>query len=272
MEVIMAIIKRRGSPIIVCVVAQKGGSGKSLYIINIASTLVMLGYKVLVIDTDENQRSTLESFSESYNYKNINSVVIQENNIVNQLKNKSFTRGYDVVLVDGKAGMTKFSKDVLSVSDYWLLPIVPTSTHFNSFVKYLDTVIEPVALAKGNKLHGGVVITGRYKDTKNDHQKVQDIKDNLEDLNVPYYEVDVKNEVSYLECLDDGTCIFQNKPNTKAAANWYEFIKEFCEDLGLSLKRRPLSYFNEQGKLFKKNVRKLEKLQKLQKAEEASHA
>jgi len=254
------VLKKKGKPIIVCVVAQKGGAGKSLYITNIAATLAMLGYNVLVIDTDDNQRSVLESFADSHNNKKINSVVLKESNIIAQLQNKSLTQGYDVVLVDGKAGITDYSKNILSITDYWLLPIMPSTTHFRSFLKYLDTVITPVATGRKN-LKGGVVITGRHGNSKGSLGKVEDIKENLDELGIPFYEVEVKYSDAFEECQDNGICIFQHKPNTKAAQNWYEFMKELCADLNLSMRRKSLPDLASQGAVFKKEVKKLERME-----------
>lgn len=131
-------------PKVISFISRKGGTGKTTNAINLATTLHLLGKRVVLVETDTNYTlSTLrkmEQFKSKKETKGFEIMGSQDNEVAEQLTSMKSRRGTDVVVVDSAGKTTDEGiKKLCLVSD---VVIVPTSLTQNDLLVTYQTVTD----------------------------------------------------------------------------------------------------------------------------------
>lgn len=112
---------------IVAVLTTKGGEGKTTLVINIATCLALMGYRVLVVDTDP-QQSLVTWFMEGEGEPAFNVMATVNEK---EIKNLHTLQGdYDFILVDGAATVAYTTAAAIACADLVLIPVKASPLSF----------------------------------------------------------------------------------------------------------------------------------------------
>ncbi len=108
---------------VIVVASQKGGSGKSTIVRNLAVTAGQAGQRVLVIDLDK-QGSVTEWWSKRAHSDNPDMVAATAQKLPQELK--AAAKNYDLVVIDTPPSDLDWLGDVLKLADLILIPARPS--------------------------------------------------------------------------------------------------------------------------------------------------
>lgn len=110
---------------IISCVSVKGGSGKTTVCLNLASYFVLEGYNVIIVDADINGNITRFLDSRPDEAPEIpHAVLNSEGDFKNNFDN--ITKGYDIVLIDGRPAIDTLASYLLMISNVSIIPIKPS--------------------------------------------------------------------------------------------------------------------------------------------------
>lgn len=129
---------------VVSFISRKGGTGKTTNAINLATTLNMLGKRVVLVETDTNYTLNtlrkMEQFKSKENEKGFEILGSQDNSVAQELMEFKNSRKTDVVVVDSAGKTTDEGiKKLCLVSD---VVVVPTSLTQNDLLVTYQTVTD----------------------------------------------------------------------------------------------------------------------------------
>ena len=109
---------------IISVVNQKGGTGKTTVATNLAACFAGEGQEVLVIDADP-QRSALDWRADRPgDQPQVQAVGLPARNLHQEIE--PFRRKYDVILIDGGGRITATARAAVMAADFVIIPILPS--------------------------------------------------------------------------------------------------------------------------------------------------
>jgi chromosome partitioning protein len=109
-------------PVVVAVVNQKGGSGKTTISTNITHALHINGYKSMLVDTDP--QGTARTWSAECKEDLFPVVGLDRDNLGRELK--KISNGFDWIVLDGAPQLKRMSAAAISASDIVLIPVQPS--------------------------------------------------------------------------------------------------------------------------------------------------
>ena len=226
---------------IIAYTAQKGGVGKSTLAMNTAAAFSILGYRVLVVDTDEHQASIRDACSQRDD-SNITAICIQTKSLVKELSKPQLKEGVDIIIIDGEGSMHAASRAAIEICDYFVVPLQPSQFDLNSYARYISSVIEPVAAYR--ELEGGVVLnrTGSNASTRATREA-------LSEYVLPIFDGDIMESDSFREAGGIGLCITEYRPKIKVSKVFFNFFVELCDAVGIKLKRMSFEEFKKRSLL-----------------------
>jgi chromosome partitioning protein len=186
---------------IISIVGQKGGTGKSTLACNIASILSKEG-KTLLIDTD-NQCTTTQWFNVRYKKVKGNKVkILQSTEKLNTVK-----KLYDFIIVDVAGKDSKELRKIINSSDVLLIPVRPSLVDINT-LPLLSTLI-----TKGKNTF---IVLNAFRYTK-ELQYIDYIKKYYKDF-TSSEDFIIKQNVAYVYALNSGLGIDELKTSTSRLA------------------------------------------------------
>lgn len=207
---------------IISVLNQKGGVGKTTLSIHIASTLALAGYKVLLIDADV-QRSALDWASSREANPLFNVVGISTNTIHKEVP--LLNNNYDHIIIDGPPRIYDVARSAVAASDFILIPVQPSPYDVWSAKEVVDLfneVREPLQSFKNIK--AAFVINRKISNSVIG----RDVEEALEHYkNVPVLKSSITQRVSYAETAARGTSTIEEDPGSLAGKE----IKSLTEEL-----------------------------------------
>ena len=227
---------------IITIANQKGGSGKSTIVVNLAIKLLSFGGKVLVMDTDP--QKSIESFtnireSEANEGRNLRHFTLtnRTGNIAESLK--QFIELYDFIIVDTGGIDSQESRKAMLYADAIILP--STASQFDAAV--LDTMLKTIREIKDineevkvcilmNKISTNVFLDKDLLDYKKGVERIQK-KLGLKD---DFYLLDsvLRERIAYRRAISEGLGITEYN-DTKARVEFEEFFAEFAMSVNLPL-------------------------------------
>jgi chromosome partitioning protein len=207
---------------IISVINQKGGVGKTTLSIHITSTLALAGKKVLLIDADA-QRSALDWQAAREEDPLFSVVGMPSNTIHKQVK--LLENDYDYIVIDGPPRVYDVAKSCIAASDVVLIPIQPSPYDVWSaveVVKLVEEVKEPLSGYK--KIKCAFVINRKIAKTV----LGRDVEEALSAYNnIPVLASHVYQRVVYAETASQGTSAIEQDPNSIAGKE----VKTLTEEI-----------------------------------------
>ncbi|MDR2780930.1 MAG: AAA family ATPase [Holosporaceae bacterium] len=207
---------------VIAILNQKGGVGKTTLSVHIASTLALAGNRVLLIDADA-QRCALE-WAASREMKSIFSVVGISKNIIHK-EIPLLKPNYDYIVIDGPPRVYDVARSAIAASDIILIPVQPSLYDVWSakeVVDLINEVKEPLQAYK--KIKAAFIINRKIFNTIIG----RDVVEALEQYkNVPVLSSCITQRIVYAEMAARGTTAVEDDPESNGGKE----IKKLTEEL-----------------------------------------
>jgi chromosome partitioning protein len=205
---------------IISVLNQKGGVGKTTLSIHIASTLALAGQRVLLIDADP-QRSSLD-WSEIRQMEPIFTVVGQSS--ANVHKHVKLMRdSYNYIIIDGPPRISEVAKSCIGASDLVLIPVQPSPYDIWS----AEEVVKLTQDAK-NTLDEFKEIKAAFIINRVITKSIisREVTSALEDFGFPVLQAQVTQRVIYAESASRGSSAIEEDPDSIAGKEIKALVQE----------------------------------------------
>jgi chromosome partitioning protein len=202
---------------IISLVNLKGGVGKSTIAINLCACIPRRNRSALLIDADP-QGSVLQWQSIE---ENIAFDVRPHPMPLNPKDIKSFTKGYDHVVIDTPPALGDIIRSVVVVSDFTIVPIGPSPLDIWSSN-------ETVALINETRKHNRNLETKLLICRKISRTVIgREAREAMEVYNLGIFETEITQRIAYVQSLIAGVSVLQYAPNSEASIE----IKSLCDEV-----------------------------------------
>ncbi|MCP3965949.1 MAG: AAA family ATPase [Lentisphaerae bacterium] len=201
----------------------KGGSGKTTLATNLAVGFAKKGHKVLLIDTDK-QGSALRWIGERpEDCCKLNIISLPDAAALKKQVN-DFMEVYDLIMIDGAPQTDLLATVAIGVSDIILLPVTPSPYDVWATEVMVERIKQAQAIRQEIKAY---FIINRYSDRT---LLAQEVKEALENLDMPVLESKLGNRVAYADSALQGLSVLEW--NNEKAKNEIDFLVNEIIKLG----------------------------------------
>ena len=201
---------------------QKGGVGKTTLSVNLAASLARTGARLLLIDVDP-QGSALD-WAAAREGESLFSVIGFPRATIHKEIGK-IGQGYDHIIIDGPPRVTDLSRSAIMASDVVLIPVQPSPYDIWS----VDEIVKLTEEAR--------VYRDNQKVTFVINRKIansiigRDVREALANYSIPTMTAAVTQRVIYAEAVAQGQAVYELDPNGPAAAEIEAVTNELLEVL-----------------------------------------
>jgi chromosome partitioning protein len=208
---------------ILAVVNQKGGTGKSTVATNIAACFAAEGREVLLIDADPQHTALDWRADRPDNQPLLQTIGLPIRNLHQELE--PFRRKYEVIIIDGGGRITTTARAAVMVSDFLIVPILPSKPDLLSTQDFFREVINEVTAVKD--IQGAILINQVQTGTLINRE----VREHLKELHYPIFDTVLHLYVAYKEAMAAGLSVIEYDPKSKAAQEMAAFFHELEEVL-----------------------------------------
>ncbi len=214
---------------IIAVANLKGGVGKSTIAQNLAVSLRSQGHKVCLVDTDVEQKSTIE-WGERRNARELPAIQLSlstEDRLAREIAELAKTN--DFVIVDGSPALSEVATKIMMVADLVVVPVMPSGNDYGALEKFLARYDDVKAMleSRGMALDLGVVLNG-YNDRIIVNRAVYEA---IKKLDVRIFKTEIGHRAAYQEANLVGMGVIELS-DRKAAQEIESLTAEILATLG----------------------------------------
>ena len=207
---------------IIAVVSQKGGTGKTTVATNLAACYAAQGREVMLVDADP-QHSALDWKADRPSMlPQVHALHLPEKNLFQEVQHLCQT--YDLMLIDGGGRITATARAAVAAADFLILPTLPSKFDLLSTEDFIQTVIHEVQTYKP-VVAGGIVLNQLQAGTA----IAKAASEHLETLGYPVFTTHLHLYVAYREAAATGQSVLEYDRHSKAAAEFAAFFAEVLE-------------------------------------------
>jgi len=208
--------------VIIAVVSQKGGTGKTTVVTNLAACYAAQGREVMLVDADP-QHSALDwKADRPPALPQVHARHLPEHNLFQEVQH--LRQQYDLMLIDGGGRITATARAAVAAADFLILPTLPSKFDLLSTEDFIQTVIHEVQTYKP-VVAGGIVLNQLQAGTAIGKAA----RDHLETLGYPVFTTHLHLYVAYREAAATGQSVWEYDRHSKAAAEFAAFFAEVLE-------------------------------------------
>lgn len=205
---------------IIAVVSQKGGAGKTTVALNLAAAFAAEGKRILLVDADPQQTAqdwaAIRATPPPFQVVGLAKPVLHRDL-------PKMAADYDHVVIDGAPRNYEVARSAVAAADLVLIPVQPSGADFwasretVSLVKELRNFkeLQKSAFVVSRKI--GRTVLGR------------DMADALAEFDIPILRAGTTQRVVYAEALTGGTTVIEQQPNGPAAEEIRAILSELQE-------------------------------------------
>ena len=203
--------------IVIGLLNQKGGVGKTTLAIHIADALARDGHRVLLVDADP-QGSALDWAASRKGDARFAVAGLPRPSIRKELA--VLGKGYDFVVIDGPPRVYAVAKSAISASDFVLIPVQPSPYDVwaaKEIVELIDEVKEHLP-----HLKSAFVINRKIANTA----LGRDVVSALAEYPIPVLESAICQRIGFAESAALGQTVLENSLGTPASLEIQALIRE----------------------------------------------
>jgi len=192
---------------VISLVNQKGGVGKTTVAINLASGLALRGFSVLLVDSDP-QGSVLQWYSIQ------NEEFLEVERLAQRFDSAGFrkrTSKHDYVVIDAPPAISDITIDVLDATDLVLIPVGPSALDLWSSKRILDLLAK--SRKKGLRRKAKVLICRKIPGTR----VGREAREAVDIYGLDIVPVEISQRIAYVEAMTAGLSVLQYAPSSAAA-------------------------------------------------------
>jgi len=206
--------------LVLSVLNQKGGVGKTTLSIHLATALAKQGKRVLMVDADP-QSSALD-WSASRQGDPLFSVIgLPKPSLHRELP--GIAKDYEVVVIDGPPRVYEVTRSAILASDIVLVPVQPSPYDVWAAKEIVDLLNE-AATFKEN-LKSAFVINRRIVKTAIG----RDVTEALAEYPLPVLKAAISQRVSFAESAAQGKTVLDTDPDGRASQEIQALVREIME-------------------------------------------
>ena len=201
---------------------QKGGVGKTTLSVNLAASLARTGARLLLIDADL-QGSALD-WAAAREGESLFSVIGFPRATIHKEIEK-IGQGYDHIIIDGPPRVTDLARSAIMASDVVLIPVQPSPYDIWSVDEIVKLTEEARVYRDNQKVT--FVINRKIANTIIG----RDVREALANYSIPTMNAAVTQRVIYAEAVAQGQAVYELDPNGPAATEIEAVTNELLEVL-----------------------------------------
>ncbi len=200
---------------------QKGGVGKTTLAVNLAAALTLRGGRVLLIDADP-QGSALDWAAAREGDPLFAVVGLPRPTVHKEIA--VVAQGYDHVVIDGPPRVTDLARSAIMASDLVMIPVQPSPYD----IWAADEVVKLIAEARvyKEKLKSVFAVNRKIANTAIG----RDVGEALAAYQVPVLKATITQRVVFAEAVAQGKSIFEIDPNGPAALEMLAVLDELLQE------------------------------------------
>lgn len=200
---------------IISLVNQKGGVGKTTAAINLAASLKRKNHSLVFIDADP-QGSAIQwhavEDNKAFEIKHHPGTIYQH-------EIKELAQKYDYVVIDAPPALGDTTRSILAVTDLAVIPLSPSPLDVWSCWKTLELIKE--VQQQNTKLKSKLLISRKIPGTR----LAREAREAMGVFNTDLFDAELCQRVAYIESMTHGVSVMQYAPDSKAA-NEIETLSE----------------------------------------------
>jgi len=208
---------------IISITSLKGGVGKSTLAQNIAVCLAHSGYKVAIIDTDENASSVHWSGLRSEDSPPVPVFGISDAEALRKTVN-TVRSDYEVIIIDGTPALSKLVTNIILLGDVVLIPIRPGGMDIWASQKFLERYEMAQQVKPEIK---GYFVLNQYNDAMIFNRQARTA---IEEMGIQTMQSSLKSRIAYAEASVQGRGVYEYR-DPKAAAEIVALTNELTDIL-----------------------------------------
>jgi len=202
---------------VISLINQKGGVGKTTTAINLASALSSKKLKVLMVDADP-QGSVLQWQATGAN-RDFDVVRLAMPELRTKIGNHR--RAFDHVVIDSPPALSHISQEIASSSDLAIIPIAPSSLDIWSSRETIQLVTDVGRKHKG--LAARLLVYRKIPGTR----LAAEARDALNSYGLGIFKTEISQRIAYVEAIVSGVSVLKYSPNSVAARE----IRDLCDEI-----------------------------------------
>lgn len=202
---------------IISLVNQKGGVGKTTTAVNLASSLARKNLRLVLVDLDPQGSATKWHDVEG----NQAFEILNRSNLFTASDLEALSTAYDYVIVDAPPAINELTRNVLEVSDVTVIPVTPSSLD-------LWACADTLKMAKEvQEKHPGLEIKFLVNRKIPGTRAGREIRQALREYNTGVMNTELCQRVAYVDAMKYGVSVMQFAPGSKAAQE----IEQLCDEI-----------------------------------------
>ena len=188
-------------PVVVALLNQKGGSGKTTIATNLAYALARANESVLLVDADP--QGSARDWNEANDSELLPVVGLDRETLPKDLE--AISANYDWIVIDGAPQIARLSAAAVKAADVVLIPIQPSPYDIWACADLIDIIEARTEVTEGQP-KAAFIISRAIKNTKLGDEVVGA----LEDYGLPIFKARTTQKVAYPTSAAEGRTVFDN--------------------------------------------------------------